>query len=210
MTNEPTNGPAPSPSELLASWANLGRYRVDRATQLSESDEAEESLFLNAPSTFADHVIAFAHMTEPPQSISPEDLCRALDYLGSRIGLLIWLERAPAGKRLALADALLPMLKIWFISSSCSEELFMFWDGVLGPRPHDTQPAHHAIAESIFNSLAEMLANDSLPSKWSALHGFNHLRDARCMTLIEQAMTDPTLPTDIREYASAAAKFELM
>lgn len=156
-----------------------------------------------------------------------------VDYLHNATRVLVdsdslsWLSRAKAEKvvwnmangirdvlgeddvdlsaRLALVHATPSFFGQFFGAlSEYSAACDMFWDIVISY----LHPGGE-LGDAIFQAISEQLAIPNRYCQLSALHGFNHLRDRRCVPLItafEKTTDDP----EIRAYAVKAKMFMAM
>lgn len=107
--------------------------------------------------------------------------------------------------KVAVVDRL-PGFFQWLSEHGLTEQnvaVFMFWDGLA--RTRTKSPVKNAM----FAALAHQLFIPDENIQASAAHGFNHLKDTRALPLLAHLARTAT-SSDLREYATAAAGFNLM
>lgn len=101
----------------------------------------------------------------------------------------------------------IPSLFSWLAASGPHRgdgPVFMFWDGVI-PR----RKLGQGLRDAMFAALAHQLFLDDDTVKAGAGHGFNHLKDRRCLPLLDHVIRT-TDNGELAEYLRAAMTFELM
>ena len=98
------------------------------------------------------------------------------------------------------------------LDSSCH----MWWDAMCydwhcGNRIRERGGEDLQLQDVMFQTLADILFLDSQPCQASALHGLGHLHHPETQALVDRYIADhPSLAEPQREYALAAAKFEVL
>lgn len=137
---------------------------------------------------------------------------------GDRIERILWEISGALGSCMtsvpALAEAqilavdAIPLLFRWLARRGPHPpdgSVFMFWDGVIWRKRRHTAE----VRDAVFASLACQLFLDDDTVAASAVHGFNHLKDKRCLPLLERIIRT-TGNAALAEYARAATGFDLI
>lgn len=124
--------------------------------------------------------------------------------------LLAWISDRSGPRRLQyavdIAAATPAAFEHWFGRTQTQVDgLYMYWD--LARRFEDDRP--RVLHDAMFDALAAQLQSGNAWIQQSALHGFGHLKDPRCVPLIEDFVSR-CAPGDLRDYAEAAARFEVL
>lgn len=109
----------------------------------------------------------------------------------------------------ALFEARFSALKPLSLREAYTHICFLFWDALLsyvGPST-PLRDDLRILRETVFQCLSQLLAMDNLECQRSALHGFNHLQDDRCRSLIDAFMSRCE-DAELKAYAQRARDYQ--
>lgn len=122
--------------------------------------------------------------------------------------------RVPLEIKVELIDSIFFLFRDYFSSFKKRTEpltfIFMFWDGLFYDTFHDKDKLSQEmkiIEDRIFSCLCKILTLDSELCQYSALHGFNHLRDDRCKSIIDEFIAG-CKDKELIEFANRAKNYE--
>jgi hypothetical protein len=112
----------------------------------------------------------------------------------------------------AMAD----LFKHLFAIESLDTAVYMWWDSLCydwhsGNRDRKRGGEDQRLQDVLFETLAQILLVDSETCQTAALHGLGHLHHPDTPALIENYLNEhPSFTQELKTYALAAAKFEVM
>jgi hypothetical protein len=111
--------------------------------------------------------------------------------------------------------SMVDLFKYFFAAEPLDSSGYMWWDALCydwhcGVRKRDNGGEDLQLQEVIFETLSEILALDSEFCQRAALHGMNHLHHPETEKRVNRHLSEhPSLGAGQKEYALAAARFEL-
>jgi hypothetical protein len=136
----------------------------------------------------------------------------AFDCSAQRI---IWDTDVPFPSRCECIRSMSDLFKRFFAAEPLETSAFMWWDSLCydwhcGNRDRRRGGEDLSMQDVMFEVLADLLQNDSEICQDAALHGLGHLHHPATQGLIESYIEQrPSLTQERRQYALAAARFEI-
>ncbi len=132
------------------------------------------------------------------------------------LGQLIEYSDAPFSSRKECIESMAVLFERLFASESLDTSVHMWWDSLCyswhcGNRKRERGGEDLELQDIYFRTLAKVLAIDSWICQGSALHGLGHLHHPETAALIYRFIEEhPSLTEEQRQYAQAAATFEVL
>jgi hypothetical protein len=129
---------------------------------------------------------------------------------------LIWNTNVPFRSRCECVKSMSDLFKRLFATEALETSVEMWWDSLCyewecGNRNRERGGEDREMQDVIFEVLAGLLQTDSDTCQYAALHGLGHLHHPATEELIEVYLRQhPSLTPARRQYALAAARFEIM
>lgn len=136
-----------------------------------------------------------------------------LDCSAQRV---IWAEQAQFGMREACVQAMFHLFERLFADDPLGTAASMWWDSFCydwhcGNRSRENGGEDRIMQDVMFDTLSKILALNSLFCQGAALHGLGHLHHPDTAKLVTRYLQlHPALSEDMKKYARAAARFEIM
>ncbi|MCU1302261.1 MAG: hypothetical protein JWQ87_2545 [Candidatus Sulfotelmatobacter sp.] len=128
---------------------------------------------------------------------------------------LIWNTDVPFPSRCECLKSMSDLFKCLFATEPLETSVFMWWDSICyewecgNNQRRDGE--HVPMQNIIFEVLADLLQNDSQICQHAALHGLGHLHHPATQELVEAYLGQrPSLTQERRQYALAAARFDIL
>ena len=95
-----------------------------------------------------------------------------------------------------------------YLDDVWSESAYMWWDGIVGrPDPRE----YGEIGDALFEVMVEQLGIPHRISKFSGLHGLNHLQDPRTRRVVDEfQMAHKETDRELYEYCMYVKRFEAL
>jgi hypothetical protein len=128
---------------------------------------------------------------------------------------LLWESEIIFLEREECVRAMLDLFTRFFAKEPLDSSCFMWWDGICydyhcNNRVRERGGEDSKMQDVMFETLSAILLLDAPHCQAAALHGLGHLHHPRTQALVDQYLTDhPSLTTEQKEYALAAAKFQV-
>jgi hypothetical protein len=138
------------------------------------------------------------------------------DNLNCSVSRLISDSDLPFEGREKCIEAMVDLFRNLFLTEPLDTSVQMWWDSLCydwhcGNRKRERGGEDQRLQDVIFQTLASILAIDSVVCQGTALHGLGHLHHPKTENLIQSFIAEhPTLTKGQREYANAAAKFKVL
>lgn len=129
---------------------------------------------------------------------------------------LLWETEIPFPQRTECVRAMLDLFSRFFATEPLVNSCFMWWDGICydwhcGLRVRERGGEDLEMQDVMFQTISAILFLDSQNCQKAALHGLGHLHHPETQTLVQRYIeAHPSLTEPEKEYALAAAKFEVM
>ena len=129
---------------------------------------------------------------------------------------LIWLEELPFAIRENCVRSTYYLFERLFAVDPLDSAANMWWDSLCydwqcGNRLRSRGGEDQAMQDVMFETLARILRLESIQCQTAALHGLGHLHHPDTEPLIQQYLErNPTLASETKEYALAAAQFNVL
>lgn len=131
-------------------------------------------------------------------------------------GNIIDFSDAPLSSRAACIDSMASLFERLFANEPLDTSVQMWWDSLCYGWHCDNRSRERGgedleLQDIFFRTLAKVLAIDSWICQGAALHGLGHLHHPQTGDLVHRYIDEhPSLTTEQREYALAAAKFKVL
>jgi hypothetical protein len=122
----------------------------------------------------------------------------------------------PLSEREECVRSMLDLFKLLFAKESLDTSVSMWWDSLCydwhcGNRNRARGGEDEQLQDIFFETLSALLSLDSETCQGAALHGLGHLHHPDTPQLVEQYLQRcPALAKERKDYALAAARFEVM
>lgn len=129
---------------------------------------------------------------------------------------IIWHEQVPFAMRENCVRSMFHLFDKLFTVAPLETAPNMWWDSLAydwhsGNRSRSNGGEDEQMQNAIFETLEKILALPSLECQVAALHGLGHLHHPATSQLIDQYIKrNQAIDTDLRDYALAAARFDVM
>jgi hypothetical protein len=130
--------------------------------------------------------------------------------------VVIWNSSLPFPARQACVRSMLDLFRGLFAVEHLDTSVQMWWDSLCydwhcGNRDRRRGGEDLSMQDTMFEALASILDLDSEFCQYAALHGLGHLHHPDTEQLVQRYLNGhPALTTTQREYALAAARFEVL
>jgi hypothetical protein len=137
-------------------------------------------------------------------------------FYGCSVSDLIWFPDLPFGARKECVRSMLDLFSNLFAVEPLDTAAQMWWDSLCydwhyGNRDRQRGGEDLSMQDVIFQTLSSLLELDSVFCQSAAVHGLGHLHHPETKQLIQRYLErHPSLGKDRREYALAAARFEVL
>ena len=128
---------------------------------------------------------------------------------------LLWEPEIPFSQREQCVRSMLDLFTRFFAKEPLDSSCFMWWDGICYDyhcknRVRERGGEDSKMQDVMFETLSAILLLDAPHRQAAALHGLGHLHHPSTQALVDQYLTDhPSLTTEQKEYAVAAANFQV-
>jgi hypothetical protein len=129
---------------------------------------------------------------------------------------IMWSREVPSEQREICVRAMFHLFEKLFSLDSLHTAAHMWWDSLAydwhcGNRERSKGGEDEHMQDIIFETLKDILDLSAEECQAAALHGLGHLHHPGTADLIACYLErNPDIPAELREYAEAAAKFEIM
>jgi hypothetical protein len=129
---------------------------------------------------------------------------------------IIWDKRLPFDLRESCVRSMYELYARLFAKEPLEASSNMWWDSLAydwycGNRARENGGEDSSMQDVMFETLVKIL---DLPQEWcqeAALHGLGHLRHPFTVPAVQRFLsTTPAIDTELKEYALAAARFEVL
>ena len=127
---------------------------------------------------------------------------------------VIWEKQVPFEERAACVRAMYHLYERFFLKEPLVTSSNMWWDALAydwhcGNRSRANGSEDEQMQDVMYETLERILALPSETCQFAALHGMGHLHHPSTQEAIERFLNRPLSP-ELREYALAAGRFEIM
>jgi hypothetical protein len=125
-------------------------------------------------------------------------------------------EALPLSIRKACIHSMAELFRRLFAKDAFDTSVNMWWDSLCydwhsGNRIREKGGEDLELQDIYFETLTEVVWIDSDTCQTAALHGLGHLHHPGTKALVDQFIAEhPSITTDLRDYALAAARFEVL
>jgi len=132
------------------------------------------------------------------------------------VALIIWMDGLPFLLRESCVRSMFHLFEHLFAIEPLETSAHMWWDSLCygwhcGNRNRARGGEDLSMQDVMFETLRKTLALDSEFCQSAALHGLGHLHHPETEQLVQQYLKQrPALDCELREYALAAARFQIM
>jgi hypothetical protein len=132
------------------------------------------------------------------------------------LGKLLWETEIPFSQRKECVTAMFDLFSRFFATEPLEGSCFMWWDALCYDwhcrlRVRERGGEDLEMQDVMFQTIAAILFLDSPHCQKAALHGLGHLHHPETQTLVQRYIeTHPSLTEPEKEYALAAAKFDVL
>jgi hypothetical protein len=156
-----------------------------------------------------------------PQRYSPAQLEQGFWAIQSgniecSVAGLIWDARVPFDIRASCVRSMFHLYELLFADIVLESSVDMWWDSLAydwhcGNRSRARGGEDEAMQDVMFETLSRILALPSVTCQAAALHGLGHLHHPGTSEVILGFLAgNPGMETELRDYALAAARFEVL
>lgn len=132
------------------------------------------------------------------------------------VGQVIWMTDVPFAVRERCVHSMFHLYERLFANDTLATAASMWWDSLCydwhcGNRSRENGGEDERMQNVMFATLAKILELDSLFCQGAALHGLGHLHHPGTEELVADYLkAHPNISADMKEYARAAARFEVL
>ena len=167
------------------------------------------------------YIRLFTNPTEPLARFDDETLEQAFwaiqdCNLDCAVSTVIWDDEVPFQSRADCVRSMYHLFDRLFFSKALETSVQMWWDSLAyawhcGNRSRDKGGEDQLMQDVMFETLERILFLESEVCQGAALHGLGHLHHPKTEETIRRFLTArPAIRKELREYALAAARFEVM
>lgn len=138
-----------------------------------------------------------------------------ISHIECSVAELIWEASVPFEARASCVRSMYHLYERFFLKEPLETASNMWWDVLAydfhcGNRSRANGGEDELMQDVMFETLDRILTLPSDTCQAAALHGLGHLHDPRTQEAIERYLKRPSVSAELRAYAVAAARFEVL
>ena len=155
-------------------------------------------------------------LSDFPRSNLSEDSVAIFSGVDWALQHLLWETEIPFPQRAECVRAMFDLFSRFFATEPLEGSCFMWWDGICYDwhcenRVRERGGEDSEMQDVMFETISAILFLDSPHCQKAALHGLGHLHHPDTQPLVQRYLeAHPSLAEADREYALAAARFEVL